>query len=87
MKITLIFVLAIVLLLYFPNALEATIGIFQKIEYSSNESIKKYGKVNYLKVKNMRKHIYKINGRVTLFRPVSPDKVIAFLSSLKIFVV
>ena len=75
MKITLIFVLAIVLLLNFPHSLKATIGVFQKLEYSSNEFIKEYGRVDFLKIKTVKKHIYKVSGRVTLYRPVSPDKV------------
>ena len=76
MKFTFISVFSIVLLLNFPQALEAILGVYQRIEYSSNEEIVDFGKVDFFKVKVTKNHIYKVNARLTLYHPVSPNKVI-----------
>ena len=54
---------------------QAKIGVFQGVEYSSNEFIKNYGRVDFVRIKIMKKHWYSGSARAVIFRPTSPEKV------------
>lgn len=71
LEFTIILLIALLNLQY----CQADTSVYYKAECSSNESIKKYGRITHCDVKVERQYFSNIHLQGQIFQPISPDNV------------